>query len=154
MSSFQSLDINKTQYRRVLSQNPLMCTCVTIAAVILRDVSDLVERMSGSLWGRRCFECLCGQKYLTGATEWDHLGDWERRRRLEQIFGLGILFSAFFLVPGLVVYFALHRSRTAFITAFCIAALPFSLMFVPFSLEVAASMWRTRTSGTGSERIR
>jgi hypothetical protein len=103
--------------------------------------------------GPERFECLCGQKYLTGATEWDHLGDWERRRRLGQIFGLGILFSAFFLVPGLVVYFALHRSRTAFITASCIAALPFSLMFVPFSFEVAASMWRTRMSNTGSERI-
>jgi hypothetical protein len=27
------------------------------------------------------------------------------------------------------------------------------LMFVPFSLEVAASMWRTRMSNTGSEHI-
>jgi hypothetical protein len=27
------------------------------------------------------------------------------------------------------------------------------LMFVPFSFEVAASMWRTRMSNTGSERI-
>ena len=62
-------------------------------------------------------------------------------------------FVSAFLVPGLVVYFALHRSRTAFITASCIAALPFSLMFVPFSFEVAASMWRTRMSNTGSERI-
>jgi hypothetical protein len=153
MSSFQSLDNSKTQLPASAFPKP---ADVYVCDDCGRDITRRFRPGRAPVWkpmGTEIFECLCGQKYLTGATEWDHLGDWERRRRLEQIFGLGILFSAFFLVPGLVVYFTLHRPRTAFITAFCIAALPFSLMFVPFSLEVAASMWRMRTSGTGSERI-
>jgi len=93
--------------------------------------------------GPERYLCRCGQKYLTGATEWDHLGDWERRRRVGQTFGLALLFSVAFAVPGLVVYLALYRSRGALIAALVIAGLPF-VVLVPFCLKVAASMWRTR----------
>jgi len=94
--------------------------------------------------GRERYRCLCGRRYLTGATEWDHLGDWERKRRVREVLILGVLFSAVLLVPCLVAYFALRRSRLALITAAIITVLPFSFIIVSFSLEVAASMWRTR----------
>jgi hypothetical protein len=69
----------------------------------------------------------------------DHLGQWERKRRVGQTLGLGILCSLAFSIVGLVVYLSLHRSKSARIGASAITALPFRLMNVPFWFEVAAS---------------
>jgi hypothetical protein len=100
--------------------------------------------------GPNRYQCKCGQKYLTGAMEWDQLGEWERKRRIGQTVGLGILCSAAFSIVGLVVHLALHRSKAALICASAITALPFLLMNVPFWLDVAASVWRTRVGSSGS----
>jgi len=94
------------------------------------------------------YVCRCGEKYLTGATEWDYFSERERRKRVGDTFGLGLVFSAMISVLSVVVYlvlhFVFHRSREAFAIAFFITAFPFFLMVVPFGIEVAASVWRTR----------
>jgi hypothetical protein len=118
-----------------------------------RDVTKHLHRGQAHVWkpvGPNRYQCRFGQKYLTGAMEWDQLGEWERKRRIGQTVGLGILCSAAFSIVGLVVYLALHRSKAALICASAIAALPFLLMNVPFWLDVAASVWRTRVGTSGS----
>jgi len=94
--------------------------------------------------GPNRYECACGQKYLAGATEWDHLGEWERRNRTKQTLGLGVAFSIPFLVIGLLIYLLMSRSKGVLIGVFALSACPFLLMNLPFWFSVAASIWRTR----------
>jgi hypothetical protein len=95
--------------------------------------------------------CRCGQDYLSGATEWDYLSDWEKRQWLADIPLMCILFTA---LAGFVVfaYFALVR-RSAVMILLSVVGVPFAAAFlrlfiitsaVPF--EIAASRWRTRGS--------
>jgi len=97
--------------------------------------------------GRETYSCVCGERYLTGATEWDHLGDYERSRRVGETLGLGALISAMFSVLGPAVYLILHFGfglrRGALLMSLSIIALPFVLMQITFWPEVIASMWRT-----------
>ena len=98
--------------------------------------------------GRETFVCECGQRYQTGATEWDHFGDNERSNRVGQTVGVGLLFSAMFSIVGLIAYLVLHFAfgfqKAAILTAMALAALPFVLMQITFWLGVVASIWRTR----------
>ena len=54
------------------------------------------------------FVCRCGQRYLTGAIEWDHLGLWERHRRVWQTLVLGVFLSGMFSIFGILIYLALR----------------------------------------------
>ena len=116
-----------------------------------RDITKHFRPGRAHVWapmGRERYQCLCGQKYLTGAREWDHLGDWERVRRAGDTLGLGVLFSVVSSIPGLLVYLVLHfvfgLQEGALITALIITAFPFCLMQIEFWPGVIASMWRTR----------
>lgn len=117
-----------------------------------RDITKhLRPRMSHSAVpiGRERYQCLCGQEYLTGAREWDHLGNSERRRRIGESVILGVVFSALLSsLPGLLAYrfvrsaFGFREGAVAI--GLAIAALPFALIQVAFWPSVVASMWRTR----------
>ena len=116
-----------------------------------RDITKHLRPGQAHVWapmGLEIFLCVCGQRYSTGATEWDHFSDWERNRRVRNTFGLGLLFSAMFSIPGLLAYLVLHFAfglrQGALVTGLVITALPFSLMQIAFWPEVAASIWRTR----------
>jgi hypothetical protein len=100
----------------------------------------------------KCF-CRCGQDYLSGATEWDYLSDWEKRQWLGDI---PLIFILFAVLAGFVTfaYFALVR-RSLVMIVLSLAGVPFAAVFVrlfiimsaiPF--EIAASRWRTRSSRT------
>jgi len=95
--------------------------------------------------------CRCGQGYLSGATEWDYLSDWEKRQWLRDIPLILILFAALagFMTFG---YFALVR-RSLIMIVLSFAGVPFAMVFfrlflimsvIPF--EIVASRWRTRAS--------
>ena len=108
--------------------------------------------------GCETYRCLCGQRYRTGATEWGHLGDWERSRRIRETAGLGGPQSAMFSVPGFLAYLVLHfvfgLREGALATGLVITALPFSLMQITFWPGVVASMWRTRVgTGVASDKV-
>lgn len=116
-----------------------------------RNVTKYLRPREGHVWkpmGPERFQCTCGRKYVTGATEWDHLGDRERRRRISQTVGLGIFLSAMASILGLAVYLLLYFvfdcKQGAAVVALSIAAMPFVLMQVTFWPFVAASIWRTR----------
>jgi hypothetical protein len=124
-----------------------------------RDVTRHFRPGRAHVWapmGPERFVCFCGQRYLTGATEWDHLGDWERNKRVGDTLGLGVLFSAMFSILGLLAYlflrFAFGLREGALVTALVITALPFSLMQVTFWPGVIASMWRTRVGSSIAPR--
>ena len=112
-----------------------------------RDITKHLHRGRAHVWepmGPERYVCRCGQSYLTGAREWDHLSEATRKQRIVQIIVTGILFSVPFSFIGLGLYFWLHRSRRALIFALAMATIPFLVVFVPFFLSVAASMYRTR----------
>jgi hypothetical protein len=117
-----------------------------------RDLTKEFRAGQSHVWaplGPETYVCICGQRYLTGATEWDHLGDHERSRRVGETLGVGALISAMFSVLGLAVYLILHFGfgigRGALLTSLSITALPFVLMQITFWPGVIASMWRTGT---------
>jgi hypothetical protein len=115
-----------------------------------RDITRHLYPPKSHSWeplGPEKYTCLCGRQYLTGAMEWEHLSEWERRRRIRQTFGVGGLLSAIFAVLALGVSLPLaflHHRTSALLAAFVLIALPFILFVVPFWFEVAASKWRTR----------
>lgn len=98
--------------------------------------------------GPQRYVCRCGKNWLSGAVEWDHLGTWERRRRIRDTILLSVLFSAASSVIAVVIYWAMHLigiGRGAFFAAAVIAVLPAILITVPSVAQVAASIVRTRT---------
>jgi hypothetical protein len=103
-----------------------------------------------SAMGRERYQCRCGQKYLTGATEWDHFRGHERKRRIVDILFFGAFFSAFVSPVSLFVYLFMHfcfgLGRSALNAALVIGACPFFLFNMPFWFEIIMSMWRTRIS--------
>lgn len=116
-----------------------------------RDLTKYLQIQQGHTWepmGPERVRCSCGLMYLTGATEWDHLGDWERKRRVRDTFGLGIFFSIVLSILALVVYLFLHFvfevGRGALIASLILATAPFFLAQITFWPSVIASMWRTR----------
>jgi hypothetical protein len=124
-----------------------------------RDITKYFRPGRAHVWapmGPERFQCRCGQKYLTGAAEWDHLGDWERSRRVRGTFGLGILFSIILSIVGLPVYLVLHfifgLGKGALIAGLAIATFPFFLVQITFWPGVVASMWRTRFGAVVVER--
>lgn len=119
------------------------------------DVTEHLHRGLPQVWtplGPSRYTCRCGQKYLSGAVEWDNLSKWEKRLRLRQIVGVLILIA----VP-LVGFVFLLRSTIAHgglvLPALCVvAAFPSIVLFLVFvgfvleASEVVASLWRTRVS--------
>ena len=100
------------------------------------------------------YVCRCGQAYLSGATEWDYLSDWEKRQWLGDI---PLIFILFVVVAayGTAAYFGvMHRSLITILLS--IAGTPFALVFlwlfilmsaIPF--QIAASLLRTRVFHRG-----
>ena len=124
-----------------------------------QDISKHLRSGQAHVWapmGPEQYRCGCGQKYLTGATEWDHFSERERRRRVRDSFGLGVLFSAIFSILGLLVYLLLHSvfglREGALVTGLVITALPFSFIQIAFWPYVVASMWRTRVGASNASQ--
>lgn len=116
-----------------------------------RDITRHLHRGRAHVWrqmGPERYRCNCGALYITGAVEWDHLGDWERKRRVSQTFGLGFILSVMSSIVGLLAYLGLHfvfdLRQAAQITGLALTALPFVLVQLTFWYSVAASVRRTR----------
>ena len=99
------------------------------------------------------YRCQCGETYLSGFVEWDHLGSYHRRRRMGTI----LLPLALLTVPLLIFLtlanLAFHGSSGLWWAACMLVSIPtIVLLFMSAisSLEliqIAASIWRTRVSG-------
>jgi|SRR5580704_98634 hypothetical protein len=119
------------------------------------DVTKHFRLRQSHTWapiGPTRFTCRCGQRYVTGAVEWDHLGPPERYRRVSQTFVLGIFLSGVFSIFGILIYFALRflfdLRQAGFLVALFITVLPFVWLQFTFWPEALASMWRTRVESS------
>ena len=109
--------------------------------------------------GRERYFCRCGQSYLSGSTEWDHLRDAEKRRRIKMLW---FSLTRFFLPSLISVAFAcvaLQFRIYWLLALWVIAAIP-TFVFLCLSavslfelVPIAASLRRTRVgAGFGSRR--
>jgi len=76
-----------------------------------RDITNHLHPGRAHVWaamGPVTYRCRCGEKYLTGATEWDYFSGRERQKRVRDTLGLGLVFSAMISVLSVVVYLVLH----------------------------------------------
>jgi len=89
------------------------------------------------------YTCKCGRQWVTGATEWDYLNPWDRRKHVTETAFCTVLLSVFAAIPAAIVYFAFESWQGTFVASL-ILALPVLAIVVPSVLEIAASVWRTR----------
>ena len=108
--------------------------------------------------GPERYRCICGETYLSGAIEWDHLGTWERRRRIRMI----TMFWTWLPLPLLIfvtlAYLAFHHRSGLLLAACVLAFLPTFVLLLTSVVgllevaHIAASVWRTRVSGRLTSR--
>jgi hypothetical protein len=102
------------------------------------------------------YACRCGETYLSGATEWDNLSDWEKRHRLADI-GLVIILLAGLAVFLILVHVAFTRrsillfASLALAVLFSIPLFPLFIAILAMPVEIAASIWRTRVGKSQPE---
>lgn len=115
-----------------------------------RDITNHLHRVvarSRRPIGPSRYTCLCGERWLTGAMEWDYLGALERNLRLSDTLALSVVVAALASIPAFITYALFRHWAGAAILAGLMIALPAILMTVPFWISVAASLWRTRFRG-------
>ena len=99
--------------------------------------------------GPPAFYCVCGERYLSGTREWDHLGSNERRISLGTL-GISALFAVPFLASLTTVALGVregNRALTIVGSVLAVITAPFLVSFVPGFLvvqNIAASIFRTR----------
>jgi hypothetical protein len=110
------------------------------------------RRCHGSLpLGPPTFYCECGERYLSGTREWDHLGSNEKRTSLG-VLRITALFAFPFILSlaaaALGIYEHSKRLTTAG-TILTVITFPCSVVLAPCFLQlrdIAASIYRTRIS--------
>lgn len=150
----QTLNLDPKRIQRPASESPEPAD-VYVCDKCGRDLTAHLHRGRAHVrppLGPVRYVCRCGQDYLSGATEWDHLSDSEKRRWLRDI-PLIVILLAGLAAYGAVVYLAvLHR--TFIMIGLSLIGIPFALVFllmfilmssIPF--EIASSIWRTRVLG-------
>jgi hypothetical protein len=111
-----------------------------------REVTKQVHRRESHSWrpmGTEKFRCVCGHNWPTGAAEWDHLSDRERRSRVNAFIVLNIAAVFFASIVGLVSYFLSSKADVA-LDVGLVALSPFLLFQVRSWFDLFASIWRTR----------
>jgi hypothetical protein len=111
-----------------------------------RDVTKQVRRQQSHSWqpmGAERFRCACGHAWFTGAAEWDHLNDREKRNRVNGFIVLNI-FSVFLAsIVALAGYFLSSKGGVALDAG--LAAFSLFLLFQLRSwFGLFASIWRTK----------
>jgi hypothetical protein len=103
--------------------------------------------------GPERYRCRCGETFLSGAVEWDHLRDSERRRRMKMLLFVYTRFLLPLLIPVVFAFLALHY-RNYWLLAVCVLVLIPTIVLLYLSaisllelILIAASLWRTRVAG-------
>jgi hypothetical protein len=125
-------------------------SCGSDLTVRLHQGRAHVRRPLGPTW----FTCACGRKYISGATEWDNLGDWEKRQWLVDVGAAFVIALGLALVAFLAYFAGAHRSVMLLsilgvvVLLLCpLFPLFYAMLAVPF--EIIASIWRTRIKADG-----
>lgn len=118
-----------------------------------RDLTQNLYRDRAPVWQPlrpMWYVCQCGQKYLSGAAEWDDLTAWEREQRIGQLL-IGVVLLALLVIPATLAYFAIRYGGAALFIIVGIALIPSVLAAKPFAFvlldvyEIIASLCRTRS---------
>ena len=98
------------------------------------------------------YTCRCGERYLSGAIEWDHLAPWDQRRWMADT-RLAVIVSGALILFLLALAIAVRR-HSVLLSCLLMAGMLFSIPLWPLFLavlsvpfEIAASLWRTRVRG-------
>ena len=125
-----------------------------------RDLTEHLHRgrgHAGIRLGPERYRCICGEAYLSGAVEWDHLGAGERRRRI----GMITTSWAWLMFPLLIfitlAYLAFQHHSALLLAAALLAFVPTLVLFLSAAcllevVQIAASLWRTRVGGRLTSR--
>jgi len=103
----------------------------------------------GTPLGPATFNCDCGERYLSGAREWDDQLPGERRRSLRTL-GIIALFAVPFAVSLSAAVLGIREQNKALTIAGAVMTVitaPFAVVLAPCFVEVrdiAASIYRTR----------
>lgn len=111
-----------------------------------RDVTKQVRRQQSHSWqpmGVERFRCACGHAWLTGAAEWDHLSDREKRNRVNGSIVLNVVLVFFASIVALAGYFLSSKAGVG-LDAGLVALSLFLLFQFRSAFELFASIWRTR----------
>lgn len=117
-----------------------------------RDVTEHLHRRRAHVRqpiGPLRYSCPCGKTYLTGATEWDYLSEWDKRQWRSDV-GITIILFALLLIPLSLGYAAWHRHSVILLAIFVVVLIPalvflrlFGIMLLGF-VDIIRSIWRTR----------
>lgn len=104
------------------------------------------------------YTCVCGERYMSGAAEWDNLSDWSQRRWLSDVWLAAIILIGLLLYSVLVYRAVIHRSililgSLALVLLPLIPLLPLLTAIVATPFEIAASIWRTRVLGASQTEL-
>jgi hypothetical protein len=121
-----------------------------------RDLTKYLDRghaHSFRILGPPAFICSCGQRFATGAQEWDYLDRYSRSNLLLMGPGLGAVAGLALIAFCSLVYFVAAR-HSVVLFFLSVTALAPTAVFVPLAtagllqtMEIAASLWRTRILG-------
>ena len=126
-----------------------------------RDITEHLHRGRPHVWrplGPSRYVCVCGAKYVTGAVEWDNLGQWERTRRLRQGVGLLVILGLILISIGALLYVAFNRGGFLLTALAILSASPAIVCLALFLataldlMEIVASVLRTRVAGIRRSR--
>lgn len=100
------------------------------------------------------YVCRCGEPYLSGLTEWDYLGDWDKKQRLNEVKFALVSFVLLIAYAVLVCFALTLRTRVTIVSSLLGIPLALVSLFVLImasatTFEIIASIRRTRTSGNG-----
>jgi hypothetical protein len=145
--SFTTLKLNRSPTRLPASAFPNRADAY-FCDNCERDLTKHLHPGRAHVWqamGPERSICRCGREWPTGAVEWDQFSPWERRRRLRDVFAWSIVASVFSSIVATFAYFILRLSWSgAAAASIILAALPGTLMWVPFLSGISVSVWRTR----------
>jgi hypothetical protein len=111
-----------------------------------RVVTGQVRRRESHSWqpmGAEKFRCACGHNWPTGAAEWNHLSEREKRNRINEFIVLNIVLVFFASIVALAGYILSSKVGIALYGG--LVALSIFLLFrVRSWFDLSASIWRTR----------
>lgn len=95
------------------------------------------------------YTCACGKKYLTGATEWDYLSEWDKRQWRSDV-GTAMILLVLLLVPIALGFAARHRHGAILLAILVVVSIPSLVLLRLLGLtllgfvDISRSVWRTR----------
>ncbi|HEY2499814.1 MAG TPA: hypothetical protein VGK24_22355 [Candidatus Angelobacter sp.] len=106
-----------------------------------------VRQPLGPVW----YVCVCGKSYLSGATEWDYLSQWDKHQWRTDV-GFTVFLFVLLLIPVGLGYAAWHLQSGILLAIFVVVLIPAFVLLMLFGImlrgfmDIARSIRRTRVT--------